>query len=104
MFESAAIVVRVSTVEILSKLKTSLGRSYNQKATCNIRKSRTLAKTISREKRKIMGYRSTIPKSADETKENLPNKFVIISTDVAFMPVCDFIDDQKKSDHGGWVL
>jgi hypothetical protein len=61
MFESAAIVVRVSTVEILCKLKTNLERSYNLKATCSIRKSRTLAKAISREKRKIMGYRSTIP-------------------------------------------
>jgi hypothetical protein len=49
--EAAAIVERVSTVEILSNLKSNLKRSSKPETTfSNRRKSRTLAKAISREK------------------------------------------------------
>jgi hypothetical protein len=58
-----------------------------------------------------MGHSATIPKSAEEIKENLPDKFTITSMGGIFMRFCDFVDDQKKklmmifmSDHGGWVL
>ncbi len=111
MIEAAANVGRVSTVEIFSKLKTNPEQSANPEAASSIRNSRTLAKAISREKRKIMGHSATIPKSAEEIKENLPDKFTITSTGGIFMRVCDFVDEQKKelmmnfmSDHGGWVL
>jgi hypothetical protein len=109
MIETAANVGRVS-VEILSKLKTNLERSANPGEASSIRKSRILAKAISREKRKIMGHSATILKSAEEIKENLPDKFLITSTGGIFKRFCDFVDDQKKlmmifmSDHGGWVL
>jgi hypothetical protein len=62
MIEAAANVGRVSTVEILSKLKTNLERSANPGEASNIRKSRILAKAISQEKRKIMGHSATILK------------------------------------------
>jgi hypothetical protein len=111
MIEAAANVGRVSTVEILSKLKTNLERSANPEAASSIRKSRTLAKAISREKRKIMGHSATIQKLAEEIKENLPDKFTITSTGGIFMRYCDFVDEQKKklmmifmSDHSSWVL
>jgi hypothetical protein len=75
MIQAAANVGRVSTVEILSKIKSNLERSSHPQATSSIRKSRTLSKAIQRAKRKILGHSSTIPKIAEEIKENLPAKF-----------------------------
>jgi hypothetical protein len=111
MIAAATAVGRVSTVEILSKIKTNLERSENPEAVSSIRKSRAIAQAICREKRKSLGHNSTIPTSAAEIKENLPPKFSTTSTGAPFMRYCDFVDaDQTKlmmlfmSDHGGWVL
>jgi hypothetical protein len=46
MTQAAASVGRVSTVEILSKIRTNLERSTHSEATSSIRKSRTIAKAI----------------------------------------------------------
>ncbi len=111
MTQAAASVGRVSTVEILSKIRTNLERSTHSEATSSIRKSRTIAKAINWEKRKVLGHSSTIPKSAKDIKENLPEKFQVTSTGGIFLRHCDYVDDHKKnfmmifmSDHGAWVM
>jgi hypothetical protein len=111
MIQAAANVGRVSTVEILSKIKSNLERSSHPETASSIRKSRTLSKAIHREKRKILGHSSTIPKTAEEIKENLPAKFAVTTSGSVFLGYCDYVDDQKQkllmlfmSDHNGWVL
>jgi hypothetical protein len=68
MIQAAASVGRVSTVELLSKIKTNLERSAHPEATSSIRKSSTIAKAINCEKRKVLGHSSTILKSAKDIK------------------------------------
>jgi hypothetical protein len=58
MIQASASVGRVSTVEILSKIKSNLEQSSRPEAASSIRKSRTLSKAIHREKRKILGHSS----------------------------------------------
>jgi hypothetical protein len=85
MIQAAASVGRESIVEILSKIKTSLGRSAHPDTTSSIRKSRTIAKAINREERKVLGHSSTIPKAAEDITENLPEKFQVTSTGGIFL-------------------
>jgi hypothetical protein len=100
MIQAAASVGRMSTVEILSKIKTNLDRSAYPEATSSIRKSSP----------KVLRHSSTIPKSAKDIKENLPEKFQVTSTGGIFLRHCHFVDDHKKnlmivfmSDHSAWV-
>jgi hypothetical protein len=75
MIQAAARVGRMSTVEILSKIKTNLYRSAYPEATSSIRKSYT----------KVLRHSFTIPESAEDIKENLPEKFQVSSTGGIFL-------------------
>ncbi len=96
-----------------SSLRSSrtLERSSHPEAASSIRKSQNLSKAIHREKRKILGHSSNIPKTAEEIKENLPDKFAVTTSGDVFLWYYDFMDDQKEkllmifmSNHGRWVL
>jgi hypothetical protein len=98
-------------VVILSKIKTNLEHSAHPEATSSIRKSRTIAKAINREKRYVLGHSSTIPKSAEDIKDNSPEKFQVTSTGGIFLRHSDFVDDHKKnfmmifmSNHSAWIM
>jgi hypothetical protein len=104
------IVGRVSTVKILSKIKTNLHRCAHPEDSSSTRKSRAIANAITHEKRKVLGYSSTIPKSAEEINEKLPDRFHITSTGDACLRCCDYMDDHKSnlmmlflSHHRAWV-
>jgi hypothetical protein len=74
MIAAAAVVGRVSTVEVLSKIKMNLARSDNPEAKSSIRKSRAFSMALKREKKKVMGHGGTIPNTADDIFENLSEK------------------------------
>jgi hypothetical protein len=103
---------RVSTVLILSKLKTNLKQSFRGDF-ADIRMFRILAKWINQEKRKILGHSSTIPKSAEYTDqgESAGQFHNYLSKGGVFIRFCDNVDDQKRKlmmlfmiNHGRWVL
>jgi hypothetical protein len=111
MIQAAASVGRVSTVEILSEIKSNLERSSHPEAESSSIKSWTFSKAVHREKQKILGHSSTIPETEEEIRENLSDKIAVTTSGGVFLQYWDYMNDQKQkllmlfmSDHGGWVL
>jgi hypothetical protein len=111
LITAAAMVGRISTVEVLSKIKTNLERSDHAEATSSMRKARALSQAVSREKAKQLGHGGIIPKTPEDIVENLPEKFKVTSTGGPFLRYMDFLDGDKNklmlvfmSEHGAWAL
>jgi hypothetical protein len=111
LINAAAMVGRISTVEVLSKIKTNLERSSHPEATSSMRKAKALSKAVNREKAKILGHGGNIPKTSESIIEDLPEKFKVTSTGGQFLRFMDYIDGDKSklmlvfiSEHSAWAL
>ncbi len=111
MIAAAALVGRVSIVEVMSKIKTNLERSDIPEAKSSMRKSKALSMAINREKKKTIGHSGTIPKTTADIIDNLPERFKTTSTGTPFLRYMDYVDGEQSklmlifmSDHGAWVL
>ncbi len=79
MIAAAALMGRISPVEVLSKIKTSLERSDHPEARSSMRTSKALTMALSRGKKKQLGHGGNIPKTVSDIVQNLPEKFMINS-------------------------
>jgi hypothetical protein len=83
---------RISTVEVLSKIKTNLEISSHPKATSSMRKAKALSQAVNREKASwLLGHGGNIPKNLESIIENVMDKFKFTSTGGPFLRYMDYI-------------
>jgi hypothetical protein len=96
MIAAAAQVGRISSLEVMTKIKTNLQRSDVLEATSSMKKSKALTQTINREKKKVLGHGGIIPNTAKDIMDKLPDKFNITSTGKPFIRYMEYADPVKK--------
>lgn len=109
MIAAAATVGNVGTRQVLSQIKTNLERSDLPESTVVMRKTHALNQAVRRERQKILGINSVVPKTSADIIAKLPDRYKVTATGGPFLRHMEIISGDKLmmlylSDHGKLVI